>query len=117
MGRPGWADISASLVDSGYIDFVIAALHGAQQGSVAHICRSVPLLIRFIPDSLRGSAPLFFLKRQCDRTLGVHQEYQGRAGEAGMNVWTYCLWALTSLFGEASARIDAKVLATGLARA
>jgi hypothetical protein len=39
-------------------------------------CRFALPLIRFIPESLTYSAPLF-LKRQCDRTLGLRQPRRG----------------------------------------
>jgi hypothetical protein len=41
-------------------------------------CRYVAPLIRFIPDSLTYSVPLF-LKRQCDRTLGKSWFFVGMA--------------------------------------
>jgi hypothetical protein len=46
-------------------------------------CRFAPPLIHFIPYSLTYSVPLF-LKRQCDRTLGLQQgRTQDRGGHRG----------------------------------
>jgi hypothetical protein len=42
-------------------------------------CRFVLPLIRFIPDLLTYLVPLF-LKRQCDRTLGAYDAYDGAIG-------------------------------------
>jgi hypothetical protein len=75
--RPGlgvleWGELpEAQLAAAQQLAYTEAMWGGRGMHRARSHCRFVRPLIHFTPDSLTYSVPLF-LKRQCDRTLGMH---------------------------------------------
>ena len=65
---------------SSVVCFVGGVIATAGSARARSHCRFAPPLIHFIPDLLTYSVPPF-LKRQCDRTLGLRVD-AGLAGDA-----------------------------------